>query len=197
LHRECDVLFDLDDTLYPEEAFLFAVFGEIGRKFYPGQSAEVSAFLENEFRSRGRVRLYDKLLDCHPCPGLDVKALLDVQRAFMRPGFLKPYPWFSSFCAALPHPRKIRVLTNGTPVQQENKVRSLDLAGLDVEIDAAYANTRSPKPSADCLELFPGFGKSRPAVYVGDSEVDREFARNCGMEFYDVSALVSGKGDDA
>jgi FMN phosphatase YigB (HAD superfamily) len=189
-----DILFDLDNTLYPEEAFLFAVFDRIGETHYGPLGPDVSAFLRDEFARDGRRGLFDKLLARHPRAGVGLGRLLETQRTFRSPGFLAPYPWFRRYCESAARPRKVRILTNGTPQQQRNKAASLDLAGLDLELEVACANALEPKPSARALELFRDFRSLRDPVYVGDDPVDREFARNCGIEFFDVAALKEPQG---
>jgi putative hydrolase of the HAD superfamily len=184
-----DIIFDLDDTLYAETDFLFAVYEQIAERFYGNRGGEVLSFLTEEFARAGRKAIFDKLLLRHPEPGLSIERLLAEQRSFQRPGFLRPYPWFTRFCSSLPRPLKIRIVTNGTPEQQRNKILSLDLRGLDLDLDVAYASTLEPKPSPRSLELLGGYASLRRPVYVGDSEVDLEFSRNSGMEFFDVALL--------
>jgi putative hydrolase of the HAD superfamily len=170
------VLFDLDDTLYPERRFLLsacravAVTVEIVRGI---PRAEVFAVMQRQIRRHGRARVLQAV--CRQF-GLDeacVPALLDVMRRH------QPDLRLCRHAVALLHDLRahgirLAVLTNGRPDVQRRKVAALHLAPL---VDAVvYADEHRPggKPHrAVFVEALRRLdADAAGAVFVGDHPVN-------------------------
>ena len=184
-----EVIFDLDNTIISEKDFLYAVYKEAAKKYFPEKRVDATNFLINEFEAHGRTLIYNKLLKKFGSNEGLLTELIDFQHSFFKTNLLKPYPWFLMYCKQLQVNEAIKIITNGTPQQQQNKIRSLDLTGCQILLDICYANLIQPKPSTASLQYMVDRKSKSNVIYVGDSEVDRQFAVNANIMFFDVSCL--------
>jgi HAD superfamily hydrolase (TIGR01549 family) len=81
--------------------------------------------------------------------------------------------------------KSLFIVTNGTPKQQRNKVKCIDWCDLEKDIEFIFANEIYPKPNKLLFDYIEGkFCVNRKkAIYIGDSNTDREFANNSNINF--------------
>jgi putative hydrolase of the HAD superfamily len=184
------VLFDLDDTLYAEHAFVDGSFQAVGAFLAPvlGSPAdELAARLWALHARDGRGRLFDALLEehgIHDDPDLVLACLL-VYRTH-RPR-LEPFPGVAETLAALAAAGVLLgVVSDGNAGVQRRKLAGLGpLAGLfDVVVMTDELGARFAKPSpvpfrVACRILGV---PAASAVYVGnDPRKDFRGARAAGL----------------
>ncbi|HEX5240546.1 MAG TPA: HAD family hydrolase, partial [Candidatus Limnocylindrales bacterium] len=184
------VVFDLDDTLYPEHAFVDAGFRAVARFLASPIGWPEHRIVERLWSlhdAEGRGHLFDTLMEeagTAADPDL-VQACVLVYRGAR--GHLEPFPGVTALLGEL-HAAGIRIglLTDGAPAVQLRKVR--DLGWLETMFDAVILTdelapaARKPLPTAFRVAgRLLGVQPER-AVYVGnDPGKDFAGARTAGL----------------
>lgn len=200
------VLFDLDDTLYPERQFVDGGFRAVAR-FLAGPAGRSEASLADRLwelhRRDGRGRLFDALLD-ELGLGDDhdlVPACLLVYRT--HPTQLTPFPGVETLLDVL-HGRGIRtgVVSDGNAAVQARKVAGLGgvAARLDTVVltDALGPGFAKPSPAGfrvacKLLDVPP-----RSTIYVGnDPRKDFAGARGAGLRTIRIGPIPDEGGSTA
>jgi HAD superfamily hydrolase (TIGR01549 family) len=209
------VLFDLDDTLYPEIEYLKAAFAAIGQFFekeYALNTRKVEDFLTTTFTKQGRKNLFNHCFHHfkeeiqgkkHENTDLSrdyregvllenifVEQCLNILRTLEIAEKIRFYPFVYKIIPQLiKQEKQIFIITNGNTTQQKNKVKHLQWNGMDASITIIFANQFAPKPSPKVFTDFlePNFSlKNKSILFVGDAETDAEFSRNIGVDFLHV-----------
>ena len=94
-YRDCrSVIFDLDDTIYPEITFLKNRYKRISKEIFNNKWETSYKFLVNEFETYGRKNIFDKLI-YHFDLELSVADILKIFRDYKNNNIsIEPYPWF-------------------------------------------------------------------------------------------------------
>jgi putative hydrolase of the HAD superfamily len=182
------VLFDLDDTLYPEMSFVRsgfkAVAGYLGSRFGYEREA-VSGRLLNILNEQGRGRIFDRLLSDLGIYDEDrVRLLVYIYRSHK--------PEIKLFPEALPMLRALKrkglllgLITDGMASVQRNKIAALQLESeLDLVLCSDELGREYWKPSPVPFKLALEWLRVAPgeAVYVGDNLAkDFQGANTIGM----------------
>jgi len=145
------VVFDLDDTLYPERAYAFSGFEAVAARFadWLGDPAASAAAMRRLFDTEHRTRVFDALLAELGLdePGDLIGAMIGAYRRH-RPNIAlyadadAALTRFSGRC-------RLGILSDGPTVQQSAKVAAL---GLAARVDAIILTD----------ELDPGLSKPHP-----------------------------------
>lgn len=183
------IIFDLDNTIYKETDFLFKAYDFLAQTLFPVDHREVLKFMVGEFTNYGRQDLFNKVLERFPSEPVSVSKMLACLRDYRSYDTIAINPWFEIFLKGIPVDFKVNIITNGNPTQQRNKIFSLGLHNKIKYLDVVYANEIAAKPSNLCAMKFINYGG--PTIYVGDSSIDLEFARQCNFKFIDVTSLVA------
>jgi len=167
------LIFDLDDTLYPERQFVrsgfHAVASEVARRFgVPPRAALATLF--HALRHRNRGRAFQELCREHDLPATIVPELVETFRAHV-PTLRLPASSIAALSAARARGWRLGVLTNGLPDVQARKAAAL---GLDARVDAVvYAHDSrtgfgkpAREPFQDVLERLGA--TAADSVFVGD-----------------------------
>jgi putative hydrolase of the HAD superfamily len=196
------VLFDLDDTLYPEHQFVDGGFRAVAGLLAGLSDRSEPALTERLWalhRVQGRGRLFDTLL---AELGLDAPELVPacVLRYRTHPPRLRPFPGVVDLLDGL-RGAGIRcgLVSDGNAAVQARKLAALpDVAGrLDVEVFTDLLGPGLGKPSpvgyrVACLLLGVAPGR---AVYVGnDPRKDFAGARAAGLASIRVGAVPDEGG---
>lgn len=189
------VIFDLDNTLYDENLYLFKGYLDIARylsnKYSHIPFLECKMYLEVTFQREGRKFLFDKLFDKYKI----VDELEDCLKLMREVNFDSKIKLFKTSYLLLKdaiNSTKVCILTNGNPAQQKNKIRQIEWEGLLDDINIVFANEYAPKPSAKVFEDYiKNFYNINPAnvLMIGDSKVDEEFAIEVGSSFINIIDL--------
>jgi FMN phosphatase YigB (HAD superfamily) len=191
LSRGRTLIFDLDNTIYPESDFLFGVYFKISLIANPKANSEVFDFLKATFISEGRKNIFGKLIDKYPESKLTEDICLTIMRSYKPTQKIKPFAWFTKFICQVNKSFVLRIVTNGNVVQQANKINSIDFRLPMTQVDVVYANQIRPKPAPDSFLNFKNVNDFIDPIYIGDSFVDAEYAHNLGIEFVDSANLIN------
>jgi putative hydrolase of the HAD superfamily len=166
------VVFDLDDTLYPELRFSLSGYAAVAAAVAAetGMPAAVLyRFLVGRFRRHGREGLLQALCLAFALPTTDVPRLVEIIRTHT-PRLRLPRRTFEVLRELRARGHRLAILTNGLPGTQRGKVKAL---GVEALVDVVvYAQEHAPggKPAPVCfsaalrrLEVDPA-----RAVFVGD-----------------------------
>lgn len=191
-------IFDLDNTIYNEEEYLFQAYGAICDHFAgSGRQYDKRSFLKimlDIYNQEGRDKLFDKFLSRSGLGINNLPECLKILRTFDPERKIKLFPETEKILKNLiDREKKVFVLTNGNPAQQRNKIRSLLWNNLDSKIIFILANEIEPKPSpagvVHILEIT-GIAKEK-TIFIGDSPVDSECAFAGGIQFINIADLKS------
>ena len=128
------LIFDLDNTLYDEDKYLFGAYKKIAISQQNYNHLHVYKFLFDEYRRNGRFKLLDKLEKKFPELDLSVSEMLDLMRTYDGSYIkLDLKKWFLKFLNAVNSDFVIRIVTNGNIIQQKNKVDLLNINNLGFE----------------------------------------------------------------
>jgi FMN phosphatase YigB (HAD superfamily) len=189
-------IFDLDNTIYNEEDYLFQGYDAIGEHFSgiikSHSGKELGEIIKKIYHEEGRDKLFNKFLKDI---GLDEKYIprcLDILRTFQVTKQPEIIPEINKILSALINKKKpVFILTNGNVQQQKNKIRSIRWEGLDSGIQFVFADEHGPKPSPAGIEHILKITKTSKsgAIFTGDSPTDRLSALNAGITFLDANDL--------
>jgi HAD superfamily hydrolase (TIGR01549 family) len=189
-------IFDLDNTIYNEEDYLFQAYSAICDRFagivQGHDKKSLFSLMMQIYRQEGRDNLFDKFLSRARIGGGYLEECLKILRTFSPEKQIEMYPKSEKILRFLiEKEKKIYVLTNGNSGQQKNKIRNLLWKGLDEKITFIMANDIEPKPSPAGIEhilKIAGIAKDN-TVFVGDSEIDRKCAALGKVKFVNIAVL--------
>lgn len=168
------VLFDLDDTLYPQRRFVVSGFAAVARHLAARRGVRARLVFDTLCAAHRRGERGAELQACLASLGLSpdlVWPLVEVMRAH-RPSLRLP-PASRRTLVALRAAWRIGIVTNGIPSVQAAKVEALGLRRLvDVVVFAAEHGSGMGKPDPEPFEAALGALEvpADRAVFVGDSE---------------------------
>jgi phosphoglycolate phosphatase-like HAD superfamily hydrolase len=190
-------IFDLDNTIYKEEDYLFQAYKAIAEKLaanIPSCTNEsLYNILKDLYLQQGCDKLFDKFLDAI---GLDKNYLpecLKILRSIKPSKPLEIDKKVKKILISLnSRSKSIFILTNGNVDQQKNKIKHIKWDGLDKKIGFVFANEIEPKPSpAGIIYILKSTGTAKDnAIMIGDSETDLKCASNGGIKFINISDLL-------
>lgn len=179
------LIFDLDNTLYDEDKYLFGAYKKIANSQQSYSDISIYKFLSDEYRKNGRFNLLDKLDKKFPELDLSLNEMLDLMRTYDGAYIeLNLKKWFLDFLNVVNSDFVIRIITNGNIIQQTNKVDLLNINNLGFETDIVYASMYGGKPNIESYSVLVGSKEFCSPVYIGDSKVDELFAVKLGIDFY-------------
>jgi HAD superfamily hydrolase (TIGR01549 family) len=189
-------VFDLDNTIYKEEDYLFEAYKNIAASIVtklPNLNEEVLYLtLLKLYESEGRTRLFNKFLTPFDPEEHFLQDCLHILRSFRPEGKYAIFPEIKPILSELIFRKKIvYILTNGNPEQQRNKINNIQWEGLDRSMSFLFADELEPKPSPAGVEYIlknTGVDKNH-TIMIGDSEDDRICAGNSFISFIDVKVL--------
>jgi len=190
-------IFDLDNTIYNEEDYLFRVYRAISHKLegLANQHCKEDLFilLMDIYRKEGKEKLFDKFLARSGIDSGYLAVCLKILRSYNPEKRIEIYPKIEKILRSLVEKQKqIFVLTNGNPDQQRNKIRNILWNGLDEKITFIFANEIEPKPSPEGIRhilKLTGVEKDKTCL-IGDSEVDLECASRGEIRFVNIADLM-------
>src|SRR5664280_3636358 len=173
------VVFDLDNTLIDEEAWLAAAYEAVSKVAAPDDAHAATVIARSfltGFQTHGRTGLFERIRSEFPGLAGDTSTWLAAMRTAEVNGGLTIAPWAQSLCQSFSD-KPMAILTNGNVIQQQNKYRQLV---------PSWARTRfrlyclkpgdEQKPSPRGLfAILSDFNcKPEQALFLGDTTTDRE-----------------------
>ncbi|MEH6518710.1 MAG: HAD family hydrolase [Halioglobus sp.] len=168
------LIFDLDDTLYPERTYVhsgFRAVAEYGELRFGWNEGESLRFMLDIFKSKGRGKIFDLWLEAHGRNGRNLvaecvrtyryhnpKIKLDTDAAKILPMLADKYPLY--------------LVTDGHKIVQQKKIDALDIESLFRRVLITHRfGIRHSKPSTYCFDLVRRKEQCRwnEMVYVGDN----------------------------
>jgi HAD superfamily hydrolase (TIGR01549 family) len=190
------IIFDLDNTIYNEEDYLYQAYSAICDRFAgmaPGHDKKsLFNLMMKIYRKEGREKLFNKFLTKAGIGEGYLTDCLKILRSFNPEKQIEIYSRSEKILRLLiEKDKQIFVLTNGNPGQQKNKIRNLLWKGLDEKITFILANEIEPKPSPAGIEHIlkkTGIEKKK-VVFIGDSDIDRKCAARAKVKFINIAVL--------
>lgn len=184
------VLFDLDDTLFPQADWLDGAWAAVAAAAEAMGCGPAACELRRELAREAalgtdRGGLIDRALGALGAGRVPVAPLVEIFRAH-EPETLAPYPGVQEGLAALrERGARLGLVTDGHPVSQRAKLRALGLAEtFDVVVisDELGREHRKPDPAPFRAALDQLRDCPAGAVFVGDRpDKDVEGARRAGI----------------
>jgi len=189
------IIFDLDNTLYDEIEYLSRAYFYIGNKISKlsnhFSAQDISNYLLEEFKANGRKNLYQKLITKFDGVNYSLSDFLDDLREVIIPeNSIQIKEQCYSFITSNINNYKFFIATNGNKIQQENKLRSVNIPFKNrfniVYCDDFGNNKRKPNPFF-INYISKGFDiKLNDMIFIGDSIEDYEAARSGKIDFLTV-----------
>ena len=184
-----DFIFDLDNTLIDEKNFLYNAYDEICSELFPNNYVDALLFLKSTFELEGRKFIFNKLLNKFPNNDLSIESCLSILRNYKPKRKIETKNWFKEFCFKINKPISLRIITNGNPKQQKNKIDSLKLPNLVTLDEVIYANEFEPKPNPSSFYKLKHANNLNSPIFIGDSEIDKSFCKNLRIEFFNIKNI--------
>ncbi len=185
------LVFDLDDTLYPEIEFVRGGYWAVARHVASRTRwTEDAVFrrLMTVFNTQGRAMVLSTVIDEFAGTSTSIDELVDVYRRHMPS--IRLFDGYEDFLKRLHHDLKLGVLTDGLPEVQRRKVEALRLKEMvDAVIYTWDYGPELEKPHPQGFERITRALDVSPAesVFIGDNPLkDGQGARNAGMRFIQV-----------
>lgn len=191
------VLWDLDNTIYFENEFLFQAYEKFASNFV--EKEDIYKFLKTEFLLNGRKSLLDKVIKEFSLKESDKSIFFDSLREYIY--VLNPKESIIKLMKLLNEKLISQgVITNGNPIQQRHKVKGLNLVERCPFLSIIYANEYEAKPSPrayyEFLKMIDLEIEKSRVLYIGDSDIDKEFAKNVGIHFLHIDKISIGYEND-
>jgi len=180
------ILFDLDDTLYPEKQYIYQGFKEVAKYLNKKHGLDLyRSYYEllSIFKS-GSKKVFDDFLSCQNT-GETSAVLVDIYRR--APRKLSLYPDVTKGLNEIKKSNhKLILITNGRAESQRQKLEQLCLAYYFDEIFILDEYGQEFwKPSTLIFQsIYKKYGgEIKDYMLVGNAEEDFEFSKNLGIRF--------------
>lgn len=189
-------IFELDDVLYPEKDYLLQVYYLFANFIEYTEGFPLATDLVDFFKSASQYHEHDELFDlAKEVYGIDEKYLDNFNRlhkSAQLPLKLLLYKKVLKLLQDIVVDRKeIFLVTKGEPEIQLNKMKYVDWNGLEEYLTVYFADEIKPKPDTGVLTYILEKHQltRKDLVIFGSSNVDEEFAANCGVDYVHVDDL--------
>lgn len=197
LYRFKLFIFDLDNTIYKEEDYLFQGYNAIAQYLARDSGPISKRVLLNKLKSiyqlEGREKLFNKLIAEFNLDPKYVSECIDLLHSFSVDEPLKIIPAVRNLLFSLRNMNKtVFILTNGNIIQQKNKVNNIQWGDLGGNFKFVFADELEPKPSPAGVEyiLRTSHSKKEDTILIGDSETDYMCALNSGIDYLNVREIL-------
>ena len=191
--KEYYPIFDFDNTIINELDYIFPIFEEslTESNFNGQQIGQLKQTFLDTYKHRGSLKIIDHTLKGHDHP-LDFLEIYlnNLRKHRSLENKLACNLVFIEFVNSIYFtPDTVHIISNGNTKQQQNKFRNTDFTPLKKEIKFHCAADYQPKP--DPLSFKSIFSEKNKYLYIGDSDIDCEFAKNSGIDFLNIEKLES------
>jgi len=166
------LIFDLDDTLYPERSYVESGFRAVAGLLAErtgGDHDDYFAFMSKALANDGRGRIFDDLMTQYPnLQGHTSVGELVEHYRHHRP-VIQCYPGVEKLLHRLRQTYRLAIVTDGLGVMQRRKVQALKLVKLVDEIIYCW-ELKAPKPDTAGFERAMERLQSNPnhTIVIGD-----------------------------
>ncbi|GIK22983.1 MAG: haloacid dehalogenase [Ignavibacteriota bacterium] len=195
------IIFDLDDTIYPEIEYLKLAYKYVAcqiclvEKLHFNLSDEIQNYLIETFIKNGRLGLFQKLINNFNLKRISIEEMVSFLHSVpLKENSIKVFPQIRSLITNHLNKKQKIILTNGNPYQQINKFYALDIpCKNDFKLFFASKSGKAlEKPNPFYAEkIIKEFSLDKSKViYIGDSFIDFITAKNANIKFLDVSFIL-------
>ncbi len=168
------IVFDLDDTLYPERSYAFSGFAAVGAAFEDvlGTPSEAATHMRRLFDTEARPRVFNALLaerGIEPDPAL-IARMIETYRAHAPA--IQLHADAHAALSRLSKRYKLGIITDGPAIQQRAKIDALrleDRAERIILTDELGQGFAKPRPHAFELMAESLGVDANECVYVADN----------------------------
>jgi len=185
------LIFDLDDTLYPERDFVLSGYRAVAHHVadrYGFSFDEAFSTMMEALDTLGRQRVFPSLLMRLPDASVPLAELVEVYRQH-RPA-IRLFPGYPALLKDLSSQYRLGIITDGLPSVQERKVQALGLEDMVEKIIYSWeygSEREKPHPLSFSLMLESLQTDPKSALVVGDNpEKDGRGAHGVGMPYAQV-----------
>ena len=181
------VIFDLDDTIYPEQQYNLACYRAVADQFIKDYSFDIYPFIEEQFNKKQYQNLISLAIEN---AGIECSedyifnVLVKKYRDFC-PN-LTPYNGFQHYIEQLKKDFKLAIITDGILEVQKAKINSLGISShFDLILCSSELGEKIKKPSSKPYEyILAKLGMAHcDSVYVGDNvKKDFIYPNSSGMK---------------
>jgi HAD superfamily hydrolase (TIGR01549 family) len=184
------IVFDLDDTIFPEAIWLYSAYKQVSLIAFPGniqKQKESLGVLIKIFQNEGRKNLFDKFVLLYPESKGTVEHYINLMRHQKIQGGLFVFPWINRIRKSILN-KKIGILTNGNALQQVNKISQItdSIFRKSQFVICCDKYVRKPNPEGLVVLLNSASVNKEDCIFFGDQETDRVCAKSCGVDFIKV-----------
>jgi hypothetical protein len=147
--------------------------------------------MKKTFIEKGRKNLFNKLIRKFSSDSFTIENCLSIMKKFKCDQCINTFPWFHKFLSKMKKDFIIKIITNGTFEQQQNKIKSIKFNWPKELIEVIYASFIESKPGVLSFYKLKGVENFISPIYVGDSSVDKQFCKKLNIEFYDAKRLYN------
>ena len=190
------IIFDLDDTLYPENEFVLSGYRAVARKAAePGECDYESAFerMQTAFRQTGRKAVFPCLLSHFPGLSMTLETMVRVYREHVP--VIHLFPGYRLLLEELGKKYRLGIITDGLPAVQRSKVLALGIENLFKKIIYTwdYGEERQKPHLFPFTLMLEALGiPPQSVLFIGDNpEKDGMGARGAGMIYVRVAPSAS------
>jgi len=194
------LVFDLDDTLYPESDFVASGYRAVAlhvSECYGRPYDEVISAMMTAFSTSGRSAVLPMAIERFTKSAATLGELVAIYRGHT-PG-IRLLPGYMDLLRDFRSQYRLGLITDGAPEVQRRKVRVLGLEDVMHSVVCTWdlgQEHEKPHPLGFQLMLQELRADAAKTVFVGDNpEKDGKGARNVGMGFVQV-LLPGGNGHD-
>jgi FMN phosphatase YigB (HAD superfamily) len=188
------MIFDLDNTLYPESSFLSRAYFSFASMIANNDVSLRDSLLEfisiQINRGRRGTLLQDICDNYHLLFDETRDSLFYCLRYKMLDQSLSVYPWVNILFSLIKDFGNVVIITNGNPSQQRLKIYHLPLLHKIPESNIIFANEFKPKPSPDAAIHLKSIKNIHHPLYFGDDLVDAIFAKSADWNFFHVKSSM-------
>ncbi|USD94742.1 hypothetical protein CTT30_00855 [Vibrio coralliilyticus] len=186
------VIFDLDDTIYPEQQYNLACYRAAADRFLEDYSVDIYPYIEEQFKKKNYQNLFCLALEnagiaCSEDYIFNV--LVQTYRSF-KPE-LTPYKGFNEYIEKLKEKFQLAIITDGPLDIQKSKVNALGIASdFDLILCSSELGDNVKKPSSEPFEYVLSKLKvhHQDSVYIGDNiKKDFVYPNHSGMHSIHLS----------
>jgi len=131
LNKFSIIIFDLDNTLFKELDYLKFAYSDIAKKIVQRynslKKSEITNFLVKSFEIYGRSNLYQRLIQQFKIDFTLDEFLTSLRNVKIPQDSIKINPLIKNFIINNIDKFKFCIATNGNPIQQKNKIKSIAL----------------------------------------------------------------------
>jgi putative hydrolase of the HAD superfamily len=191
------IIFDLDDTLYPENEFVLSGYRAVARETAGGGKCEYKAAFDcmrTALHAAGRKAVFPALLARFPGLGVTLEDMVRIYREHVPE--ISLFPGYGPLLEELGKKYRLGIITDGLPAVQRGKVRALGIEKLFEKIIYSwdYGEDRQKPHLYPFALMLDALGiPPQSALFVGDNpEKDGRGARGAGMIYVRAAPPAGG-----